>query len=222
MKNEHVYEYLIDYLEDQLDADEMFAVEAHLTGCESCSGELDNLRHTFALLNQDRLVEPDSVAWANFLPNVRQRLDMETKAWWQILWPRFIPAVVAACTVVLMFITPIFVPFSSNNADNWLYTFDDYHNDPYSDLSALVNDDADMVSTELLALVDQDEVIDYLDQDDALELWPTESDDLIMEDVELPELIEETGRVTELFDEMDTNTRKQFFDELNKFNLNLS
>jgi len=44
--------------------------------------------------------EVDSVQWATFLPNVREKIEQSSRAWWQVWIPRFVPAFAGVLTLM--------------------------------------------------------------------------------------------------------------------------
>jgi anti-sigma factor RsiW len=53
----HVWEHISGYLDKQLDAEMLAAVERHLSGCEVCSAVLDSTRNILVLTADDRTYE---------------------------------------------------------------------------------------------------------------------------------------------------------------------
>jgi anti-sigma factor RsiW len=53
----HVWEYISGYLDKQLDAELLAAVEKHLETCEICSAILDSTRNILILTADDRTYE---------------------------------------------------------------------------------------------------------------------------------------------------------------------
>jgi predicted anti-sigma-YlaC factor YlaD len=53
----HVWEYISGYLDKQLDAELLAAVERHLETCEVCSAILDSTRNILILTADDRTYE---------------------------------------------------------------------------------------------------------------------------------------------------------------------
>jgi anti-sigma factor RsiW len=52
-----VWEHISGYLDEQLDADLLAAVEKHLESCEVCSAVLDSTRNILVLTADDRTYE---------------------------------------------------------------------------------------------------------------------------------------------------------------------
>jgi anti-sigma factor RsiW len=53
----HVWEHISGYLDKQLDAELLAAVERHLESCEVCSAVLDSTRNILVLTADDRTYE---------------------------------------------------------------------------------------------------------------------------------------------------------------------
>ncbi|MGB9468380.1 MAG: zf-HC2 domain-containing protein, partial [Candidatus Acidiferrum sp.] len=53
----HVWEHISAYLDKQLDAELLAAVEKHLESCEVCSAVLDSTRNILVLTADDRVYE---------------------------------------------------------------------------------------------------------------------------------------------------------------------
>jgi anti-sigma factor RsiW len=53
----HVWQHISGYLDQQLDADVLAAVEKHLETCEVCSAVLDSTRNILILTADDRTYE---------------------------------------------------------------------------------------------------------------------------------------------------------------------
>jgi anti-sigma factor RsiW len=53
----HVWEHISGYLDKQLDAELLAAVEKHLESCEVCSAILDSTRNILVLTADDRTYE---------------------------------------------------------------------------------------------------------------------------------------------------------------------
>ncbi|MGB2635994.1 MAG: anti-sigma factor [Candidatus Acidiferrum sp.] len=53
----HVWEHISGYLDKQLDAELLAAVEKHLESCEVCSAILDSTRNILVLTADDRVYE---------------------------------------------------------------------------------------------------------------------------------------------------------------------
>ena len=75
--------WLSPYLDAILAGPERSQLEAHLTGCAGCRGELDALRH---MLESLRAMEQPAAP--NLLPGIHRQLQREP--WWQTLAQRFI------------------------------------------------------------------------------------------------------------------------------------
>jgi anti-sigma factor RsiW len=53
----HVWDHISGYLDKQLDAELLLAVERHLESCEVCSAVLDSTRNILVLTADDRTYE---------------------------------------------------------------------------------------------------------------------------------------------------------------------
>jgi len=53
----HVWEHISGYLDQQLDAEMLAAVEKHVENCEVCSAVLDSTRNVLVLTADDRTYE---------------------------------------------------------------------------------------------------------------------------------------------------------------------
>jgi len=57
MECKHVWEHISGYLDKELDAELLAAVERHLESCEVCSAILDSTRNILVLTADDRTYE---------------------------------------------------------------------------------------------------------------------------------------------------------------------
>jgi anti-sigma factor RsiW len=69
----HVWDYISDYLDGTLSAEERETVQRHLEHCELCSAILDSTRNVIILTADDRLFELP----AGFSERLHARLDEE-------------------------------------------------------------------------------------------------------------------------------------------------
>jgi len=98
---------LVDYLEDQLPADDRDRVTAHLQRCPRCAVERTEMEKTFSLLGRRELPEPDERFWMDMRRRVREGLredraphrqtsPVPARAW--------APAVAVAAAFVFLFL----------------------------------------------------------------------------------------------------------------------
>lgn len=66
---------LVDYYENSLPSEEKNLVQGHLEICSNCKQELQKIRSTFELLNNESSYEPDEAYWLNFVPGVRAKIE---------------------------------------------------------------------------------------------------------------------------------------------------
>ncbi|WP_263380499.1 anti-sigma factor family protein [Granulicella paludicola] len=69
----HVWDYISDYLDGTLSAEERETVQRHLEHCELCSAILDSTRNVIILTADDRVFELP----AGFSDRLHARLDEE-------------------------------------------------------------------------------------------------------------------------------------------------
>lgn len=75
MKCKNVDFLLIPYYENSLDLQERKRVKQHLALCEDCRARLKEIEHTYQLLAEEPLPQPEENFWINFLPEVRARIE---------------------------------------------------------------------------------------------------------------------------------------------------
>jgi len=66
---------LVDYYENSLPPEERKLVQSHLEICPDCQKELQKIRSTFELLENESAYEPDEAYWINFIPGVRLKIE---------------------------------------------------------------------------------------------------------------------------------------------------
>ena len=222
MKTEHVTELLIDYIENELTAADTSQVDAHITGCAKCAAELIMMRDTFGLLDADPLPEVMNVEWANFLPNVRGKIEKQSLKWWKVWIPRFYPSFVSAFAVLILFIATNFVQFPSTPGDDWLLSADIYSDDPYAELALLDQEEqGDLTRDELFSLTDESDLIAYLELTDNLDILAAVDSDFDLSGWTAAELFDESIYPETIVDEFDEETKALFLKELNSFDLGL-
>lgn len=223
----HVDHLLIDYLEHELSDAEVVTVEAHLAECATCEAELEKLRQTFDVLALDNLPEPDSVAMANFLPNVRAKIEASQQSWWQKWAPRLIPAVLPVAAMLIMFVwsgqMPQTVPQGSiplNGVDTYSLEWND------ADLLDQVAQIADEDLSVMDEFMDDNEVVaifSYLDTDNLYDFVDDETvmlDDQTIEELESAEVIlMDTETVLEDMDDADL---EHLFQQLESYEFDFS
>ena len=101
MRCEEIQNRLVEFMEDELRADERAAFSAHLDGCDACAAELKSLEHTMTLLADDGYVEPDPFYWTRFEAGLRARIRERNRRFVFVpqfgnLVPRLAPVAVAA------------------------------------------------------------------------------------------------------------------------------
>jgi predicted anti-sigma-YlaC factor YlaD len=75
MKCNEVHPLLNDYLEGSLSSDDKTGLEQHLSECESCRHDLNEMKITYDLLALDHVPEMEERFRINFLPEVRSRIE---------------------------------------------------------------------------------------------------------------------------------------------------
>ena len=66
---------MVDYYENSLPPEERKLVQSHLEICPDCQKELQKIRSTFELLENESAYEPDEAYWINFIPGVRLKIE---------------------------------------------------------------------------------------------------------------------------------------------------
>ncbi len=208
-KMRHVDHLLLDYLEKELSTTMREQVNAHLRVCPDCAEQLDTLRQTFFLLEQEALPEPDNVAWATFLPNVRQKIEASQVRWWEGWLPKLLPALATALIMALMFsLSNQWRPAITAEKDTWLLTESmDADSDIYSAIAEA--DSSDAVFAQLM-------------EDDDDTFVEAVKADLTDEDSEKATVIDEAMyddliRSEQIFNDADTALESMSPDELEKF-----
>ena len=75
MDHQSAIELLNDYLDGELSGAQEKKLEQHLEGCESCQGELEDLRQTLDIMGSLRKVEPPT----EFVGKVQQRINKRSR-----------------------------------------------------------------------------------------------------------------------------------------------
>lgn len=78
MEHEAAQALFSDYLDDELSAPDRATVEAHLSGCERCREELNDLRKTLAALRGSK-VELAAEPSPAFLDNLRSQINVRSR-----------------------------------------------------------------------------------------------------------------------------------------------
>ncbi len=102
---------LIEYYEGSLHPDKKERVKEHLAGCESCRLKLKEIEQTFQLLAKESIPPPEENFWANFLPQVRSRIEAQKKPELSF-FPK--PRLVFGLTSVLLVVALSFFLFSAD------------------------------------------------------------------------------------------------------------
>lgn len=82
MRCERIKEWMGEHLDGCLDADRTREMNEHLTGCDACRRELEELRQTVALLRDMPAVMPP----ADLIPSVHRRLAQQPESPMLIFW----------------------------------------------------------------------------------------------------------------------------------------
>lgn len=114
MKNHISTEELIEYIEGTLSSIKQAQIVKHLETCTTCQKELESLQQTFDLLMMDEVPELSTVRLANFVPNIRQKL--EKSRGWRYVLPRLIPTVTGVLALLITF--AVFIT-KENNVTNF-------------------------------------------------------------------------------------------------------
>ena len=75
MRCKNIQAKLVDYYENALSLKERNLVQSHLEICSDCQKELQKIRSTFELLNNESSYEPDEAYWVNFVPGLRIKIE---------------------------------------------------------------------------------------------------------------------------------------------------
>jgi len=75
MRCKNIQVKLVDYYENSLPPEERKLVQSHLEICPDCQKELQKIRSTFELLENESAYEPDEAYWINFIPGVRLKIE---------------------------------------------------------------------------------------------------------------------------------------------------
>lgn len=107
MDCKHANEHLVDYLYQELDADEADRIEGHLRQCEGCSDELASFESTRRLMQKLPLLEPSPSVTELLLKEAARAVQPEAPGFWQRLRAgmRLLvlnPAMTAAAVLVLV------------------------------------------------------------------------------------------------------------------------
>jgi len=74
MRCDEVQNRIVEYIENELDANERDAFDRHMAECEACASELAAYQRTMTLLEDDGYVEPDPFYWTRFEAGLRARM----------------------------------------------------------------------------------------------------------------------------------------------------
>lgn len=66
---------LVDYAKGMLSDDDKKRIERHISECEKCREELEEIRNTAVVLDSYRVELPDEPYFINFLPKLNQKID---------------------------------------------------------------------------------------------------------------------------------------------------
>lgn len=107
MDCKHANEHLVDYLYQELDADEADRIEGHLRQCEGCSDELGSFESTRRLMQRLPMLEPSPSVTELLLKEAARAVRPEAPGFWQRLRAgmRVLvlnPAMTAAAVLVLV------------------------------------------------------------------------------------------------------------------------
>jgi hypothetical protein len=79
MRCKEIQPLLVEYHDDSLDPEKREKVERHLAECENCRLSLKRIDELHRLLAEDSVPQPEESFWINFLPEVRSRIEAESK-----------------------------------------------------------------------------------------------------------------------------------------------
>ena len=93
-----IQQKLMDFVEGELPAADAGTVRQHLEGCHACQARLEGLEATLEAARTAKVPQPSSTFWANYLPEVRQKIKRAPSP-----WPaRIIPAVGVAMALIFV------------------------------------------------------------------------------------------------------------------------
>ena len=100
MRCDDVQKRLVEFMEDELSAEEKAAFREHIDSCKTCADELAAFERTMLLLEDDGYVEPNSFYWTRFEAGLRARLRERNRRFVFVpgigdLAPRLAPVVAA-------------------------------------------------------------------------------------------------------------------------------
>jgi hypothetical protein len=72
------YDY-IDYVKGMLSDDKMSMIDDHLTNCESCRKEIEEIKNFSRTLDNYQVSTPNDSFFINFIPRLNERIDGRTK-----------------------------------------------------------------------------------------------------------------------------------------------
>ena len=79
MDCEHMSEHLIDYIDLKLDSDTTEIIRKHISECENCQKEYNELKDLFGKINQKEEVQPDISLKNNFMKILEDEKKLQTK-----------------------------------------------------------------------------------------------------------------------------------------------
>jgi hypothetical protein len=79
MQCKKIQPLLVEYHDDSLDPEKKEKVAQHLAECESCRLSLEKIEQLHRLLAEESVPQPEESFWTNFLPEVRSRIEAESK-----------------------------------------------------------------------------------------------------------------------------------------------
>ncbi len=160
MKCDDIKYNLLDYIKGKVSNDEHKHMEEHISKCESCQREAEELLSFYELVKNEVIWRPEDTFWASLLPRIHHTLDNRKVQLFPQLILKYIMPISAAIVLVIFSINYFRLMLSSTSKEE--ITFSQLQPDElqyYIDQQSIVGEDVGILNTHYAKTPDDDVVI---------------------------------------------------------------
>ena len=151
---------LLDYIKGKVSDAEHESIKEHISKCESCKKELEELLSFYELVKNEVVWKPENTFWVNLLPKIHHRLDDKKVRHFPDTILRYILPLSAAIVLVIFSIQYFHLMTSSTSNEEIAFSqLPPEELQYYIEQQSVVGEDAGTLSTHNAKTSDDDVVI---------------------------------------------------------------
>ncbi len=111
---------LPEFARGKLSVGEATSVAAHLSTCDSCANESNELKALFAVLDRSIVAQPSDAYWSSFIPRLHERIGRSTASW--VIPEQLRIALPASIAILLVFLVSRYDSLESSHESQQIHS----------------------------------------------------------------------------------------------------